>query len=515
MANVKSWAGGLAVISMAAVPVALAQAPMQTPPAAPASAVDPATSGMSLLRAITASLQKNPDIQISETRIAINQGALQAAGGTFDPLLNASTAVTNTSDKVRATTSSLGVQQQLRNGMLLGTSLTGESRNTFDSPPPGSTATLGVSIGFPLLRGRGEYFTAAAENVAKLALKKSEYDMRHAASVAIYSTTVAYWNLRAAEEILEAQRESETRAQRLVGDIQRLIKAGERPAADINLINANLTGKRVARLAAEQSLINARLALGEKIGLDYANFSDATRASDAFPDYEGKTALIENGAALVQKANEKRFDLKASRTNLEALQIAVDSARDNLKPILGLTIGANYVGNVAAENPLQVFTRRTGDPQLTAGLTYTWDVVNSKSKGNLVSQSASYDQQAVAIRALQLSIGVGVENAVAGYNRSIQQLAESQYTVDLYTKIVENEKTKLKLGTATLLDLVNVESQRQDAMLNHISQRAAYASAIAALRYQIGELISDGPETQVLTTDQLRAFAPGPAAVNR
>jgi outer membrane protein TolC len=511
MAILMSWASVLAVMLTAFTSVALAQSPVQSI----SSIQDKNAGGISLLRAITASLQKNPDIQISETQIVINQGTLQAAGSPFDPLVNAGTNVTQTQGKVRTTNSSFGVQQQLRNGIVLGSNLAGQSQNTFDSPPPGSTATLGVSIGFPLLRGRGEYFAAAAENVARLILERSEYDMRHAASLAIYSTAVAYWNLRAAEEILDAQRDSELRAQRLVGDIQRLIKGGERPAADVNLIHANLTGKRVARLAAEQSLISARLALGEKIGFDYVNFNEASRASDVFPEYEGKTALIENGAALVQKATEKRFDLKASLTNLDALRIAVDSAKDNLQPILGLTIGANYVGNVAAENPIQVFSRRAGDPQLTAGLTYTWDVVNSKSKGNFLSQSASYDQQAVAIRALQRSIGVGVENAVAGYNRSIQQLAESQYTVDLYTTIVENEKTKLKLGNATLLDLVNVESQRQDAMLNHIGQRAAYASAIAALRFQIGELISDGPKTQVLSMDLLRAYMPGPTSMNR
>ena len=416
--------------------------------------------------------------------------------------------MTETPDKVRTISSSIGVSQQLRSGMLLGSSLTARSENTFASPTPGSEATLDVSIGFPLLRGRGEKFAAAAENAAKLSLRKSEYDMRHAASVAIYSTAVAYWNLLAAQEILEAQRESEARAQRLVGDIQRLIHAGERPAADINLINANLTGKRTARLAAEQSLINARLALGEKIGLDYAALHEAAKASDGFPAVVGKIALIENGTELVKKATEKRFDLKSSQTNQDALRIAVNAAKDNLQSILGVTIGANYVGRTTGENPLLVLSRRAGDAQLTASLNYTWDVVNSKSKGNFLSQSATYDQQTVAIRALQLSIGVGVENAVAGYNRSAQQLAESQLTVDLYTKIVENERTKLKIGSTTLLDVVNVESQRQDALFNHITQRAAYASAIAALRYQIGELISDGPETQVLSVEQLRSYGP-------
>lgn len=500
MATLIPLKSALVIMTMATCPWAFAQVPV--------NAVGQNGSGISLLKALTLSLQKNPDIQISETQIAINQGALQAAGGTFDPLVNLSTVVAETPDKIRVTRSSVGVSQQLRSGVELGSNLTAQSENTYASAISGSEASLGVSIRFPILRGRGEEFASAAENVAKLLLEKSQYDMRHAAAVVVYSTAVAYWNLRAAEEILEAQRESEGRAQRLVGDIQQLINAGERPAADINLINANLTSKRAARLAAEQSLINARLALGEKIGLDYTELQEAAKTSEGFPAYDEKIVLIKNGPDLVKRAIENRFDLKSSQTNLDALRIAVNAARDNLQPSLGVTVGANYVGRITGENPLLVLNRREGDTQLTAGLTYTWDVENSKSKGNFLSQSATYDQQTVVLRALQLSIGVGVENAVAVYNRSVQQLRESQLTVDLYTKIVENERTKLKIGSSTLLDLVNVESQRQDALLNHITQRTAHASAIAALRYQVGELISNGSEIQVLSPESLRSYAP-------
>ena len=504
MADVTWWVGRLAAVWIASNTPVMAQLSVQS-----SSTMASQTAGsLSLLRAITTSLKKNPDIQISETLVTFNQGALQAAGGAFDPLVSANTNVTETNRKLRETNSSINIQQQLRSGFVLGSTLSVQSRNMFDTPPPGSVATLGLSIGFPVLRGRGTYLTSASENVAKLVLKKSEYDMRHAASVAIYSTAVAYWNLRAAQETLLAQRESEMRAQRLVGDIERLIKAGERPAADINLINGNLASKRVTRLAAEQDLINARLALSEKIGLDYIDFNATLNAGEEFPQYVGDVRLIENNAILVARATENRFDLKSYRTNLEALRIAVDSARDDLKPLLGVTIGANYAGNTTGENPLLVFGRRTGDPQLTATLNYTWDIVNNKSKGNYLSRSATYDQQIVVIRSLQASIGVGVENAVAFYNRSVQQLAETQSTVELYTKIVENEKKKLQIGSATLLDLVNVESQRQDVLLNHINQRAAYALSIAALRFQVGELIKDGPETPVLSPESLMFYDP-------
>ena len=288
--------------------------------------------------------------------------------------------------------------------------------------------------------------------------------------------------------------------------MQRLIKGGERPAADINLIRANVTGKRAARIAAEQNLINARLGLGERLGLDYGQLQSIARASDPFPAFDGKPVLIGDVRPLVDKGIKNRLDLKAANMNLEALRVAVNSARDNLKPILGLTVGVNYVGNTLAENPLQVIGRKNGDAQLAATLNYTWDVVNNTSQGRLLTQSATYDQQVVATRALHLSIGTGVENAVAVYNRSAQQLVESQFTVELYTKTVENERAKLRLGSATLLDVVNVESQRIDAVLNHIAQRVAYATAIAGLRFQLGELITDETQTQVLPIERLKAY---------
>ena len=118
------------------------------------------------------------------------------------------------------------------------------------------------------------------------------------------------------------------------------------------------------------------------------------------------------------------------------------------------------------------------------------DVNNNKSKGNFLSQSAIYDQQSISIRSLETSIVIGVKNAIAIYNKNVKQLAESESTVAIFSKIVENEKTKLKIGTATLLDVVNIENQRQDALLNYINYKSAFAIAISNLRFQTGDLIS-------------------------
>lgn len=477
--------------------------------AGPGGTAQPGQGGLSLQQALMIALERNPNLQISASNVTANEGSLQSAGGAFDPLVRADATVAETHDTARTSSSSVGLAQQLRSGVVLDTTLSGQTQNSFNAPPAFSTAAVGINITFPLSRGRGEEYAAAAETAARLVLEQSQYELRHATSFQIFATASAYWNLRAAEDALVAQQEAEARAEQMVTDIQRLIEADERPAADISIINANLANKRTARIAAEQTLIRARMALGAELGLDYTDLTAIERAADPFPAFNAEPVLIENIPPLVDIGLDRRLDLKAANTYLDALKVSVNSARDNLKPILDLTVGVGHGGRTRGENPLQVFSRNDGEAQVTATLSYTWDVRNNTSKGRLLSQSAAYDQQSVSIRALRLSIGTGIENAVAVYNRAARQLVESQYTVQLYTKIVEDEKTKLKMGGATLLDVVNVESQRQDAIISNIAQHLAYANAIAALRFELGELISDQAQTYVLPIDRLLFMSSG------
>lgn len=500
MTDVRSFLKCVCMAGLMAVPPLWAQGQATD---AMAKVGQTGSGALSLQQALMIALERNPKLQISATNVTSNEGSLQSAGGTFDPLLRADASMTETHDTARTSSSSLAVAQRLRSGMVLDTTLSGQTQDAFDGPPAFSTASVGINITFPLLRGRGEEYAAAAETAARLVLEQSQYDLRHATSAQIFSTAAAYWNLRAAEEALLAQKEAEARAEQMVLDIRRLIEADERPAADISIISANLTNKRTARIAAEQTLIRARMALGAELGLEYTDLAGIERAVDPFPAFNAESALIENIPPLVNTGLERRLDLKAANTYLDALKVSVNSARDNLKPILDFKVGVGHGGRTSGQNPLQVFTRNDGAAQVTAGVSYTWDVRNNTSEGRLLSQSAVYDQQSISIRALRLSIGTGIENAVAVYNRAARQLAESQYTVELYTKIVEDEKTKLRMGGATLLDVVNVESQRQEAVISNIAQHLAYANAIAALRFELGELVGDQAQTQVLPIDRL------------
>jgi outer membrane protein TolC len=73
--------------------------------------------------------------------------------------------------------------------------------------------------------------------------------------------------------------------------------------------------------------------------------------------------------------------------------------------------------------------------------------------------------------------------------RSAQQLQEVDEAVRRFAITLRNEETKRQLGTSTLIDVINVQDRLINAALLQIQQRQSYATAIAALRFEIGQIV--------------------------
>lgn len=507
-------AAALAAACLAAS--ALAQAPQWQP--APAQEVRPLPAGLRLAEALALVLRRNPEILVGETIVTASEGGLQTASGAFDPLVNggATLGEDRLTDR-RSNSVSLGVQQLLRNGVLVDGTVGGTGVDPLPGGvPPQSQAAAALTLTFPFLRGAGTDVTTANETIQRLALEGSRHSLQETAAQSLFDAAQAYWRLRAAGETLAILREAEERAQRQVRDTQRLIDAGEQPAANINLALATFHARRATRVDAERALSDARLQLGQVLGLDPADLPATWTAADPFPAEGGSPIDAATLQQLVAGGLQQRQNIRAAEASLQARRVAVLAAGDQLKPVLngGFQVGAG--GTSARRTPAQTLLQgRTGHPQAQATLTWQWDVVNNTAKGRYLTAAANYDQQAIVTQALRRSVASGIASAVAAYNASLAQLAESRRTVELYNRAVEGERSKLRLNSATLLDVVNLENLLQQARVTHVNTLAAHAVAIAALRFQAGQLLAGEGDTQLLTLDRLLAWRapPAPAAL--
>ena len=101
------------------------------------------------------------------------------------------------------------------------------------------------------------------------------------------------------------------------------------------------------------------------------------------------------------------------------------------------------------------------------------------------------------------NIRAEVVSAVFGLRRSAIQLAKIQKMTGLYRVTFQHEKKKLALEKSTIIDVMNIEDQYQNAIKSLVNQKAAYASALVHLRYIVGLLMDTRLEQTTITMQNL------------
>lgn len=475
-----------------------------------------ASGPLALLDAVHLTLSSNPDIQLQEKQVEYSRGVLQQATGQFDPVLslNAGHSVENSPlnrqtrdgyadqglflDQVRneTTSYSLGVERRLRNGVLLApsmgvTSTTGTLGDAAGQPPQ-AQGRISFSLRVPLLKNSG-LAAAAAEDAARLEWEAVSQEMRFRVSQAILNTATAYWGFLAARENLEIAREAESGVRRMLEDTKKLVAADELPAADLYVVRANLQDKSAARIAAEKSLHDARQKLGVTMGLPQPRIA-LIEPLDGLPQPPMEfSALPEQSARLTVLAVTRRADLAAARLRQDSARARLGAARDNLKPQLDVAINVGYAG-LAESSGARAITggleQNRAGANAGASLIYQWPFDNNAARGLYRQQAAIHDQSTLRAASSEREIGIGVQSALSDLMHSAALFRESGETVELYRIAVENEKTKHKLGTSTMIDVLSTHDRLLGARQNNVAYRLNTLSALARLNFETGTLLA-------------------------
>lgn len=485
-----------------------------------------AAGPVSLLDAVRLSLAMNPDIQLQEKQVEFRSGAFQQAAGQFDSALslkagrNVDNSPLNQQDsyrystlyfpvsQIRTETTSymLALDNPLRNGIVLSPSVgitsTAGTVNDFTRLSAQNRGNVNFSIRVPLLKGSGES-AVAEETAAKQDWEASKQDLRFSISQNILNTVTAYWSLLATRKNLDIAHESEASVRRMVDETRKLIAADEIPAADLNVLRASLLDKSAARISAEQALLEAQQRLGQAIGLPWQQITTLEPA-DGFPSSISELSELEGRLPrLIDLAMKHRPDLVAARLRQDSARTLVSAAQTNLKPQLDFTVSVGYSGLAEGGAAIGGLDHYRGSANIGVSVSYQWPFDNNAARGRFRQQAAVYDQSSIRVAGVERSIGIGVETALSGLARSALQLRKSEETVKLYRTSVENEKTKYKLSTSTMIDVLTISDRLLNARLSNIAYRLTYLNALAQINFQTGALLAENESGQTIRPDQL------------
>jgi outer membrane protein len=458
---------------------------------------------LTLIDALRLALSHNPAIRVQQQQLELTRAQEQQARGQFDWILSSSanhsreitpsppSALTGES-RVTASNYRLGLNKQLRTGLSMSGDINaGVSQNdAILGQAQQNRIKLEVALTLPLQKG-GAGAVAATEDAARLNVLRSRYELRNQVARIMYDTMLAWWDFRTRVALREVAQNSVQRAHNLLESNQKLVNAGEKPRADLVLLQADRADKVAAHQAAQLAVDEARKTLGRLLGLDLPVMQTLAEPADALPGVLSAN-LAKALPALNAVALKQRPDWQALSWQIEAQRRQLQARRDQLKAQLDLSLGVG-LGRASEGGARLGFVTEPGRnqsaPSLFARLNYQVPLENNQATGAYRESAASLAQLEIRQRDLQVAIEAGVDSAVQTLERTANQLNLAHQALAWYELAVSQEMIKQKNGIATLIDVINIENRFVSSRSAYLQLQLAYANALARLRFETGSLM--------------------------
>ncbi|UGQ48045.1 TolC family protein [Massilia endophytica] len=477
-----------------------------------------------LLRdAVALALARSPDISLQRSTQQAAEGVARSSNAPFDLVQTAALGGTRDERPLRAderarylsagpdqlidgSTTSLGASRQFANGLqlsgLYAVTRADDNVQGAQNIPRQTSDRLTFTLRVPLQKNPGKD-AAAARNAATLDAAAAARETEQAVARTVLAVVQAYWDWAARQSAADVAAAAETRTRQLRRETEKLVEADELPPADLNLLTAAVTEREAARIGAEQRARDGRFALARLYGMDAGETAALAPPAQRLPEHAGSDSM----AALGAQALQRRADVAALRLREEAMDTRLKAARNSDKPALDLDVSAYYAGlREGARTAAAAFdpTSRHSGPGIAAKLSLQWPVQNSANSGALQVAAANADSARLRRVTLEQSVTASMESAYQAYNAYAAQLRASELTIARYRAALQDTSTRRQLGSATLIDVLNVEDRLNNALLARLQFQQGYATARAQILYETGRLLRTGPDgTLSVALDEL------------
>jgi outer membrane protein TolC len=172
-----------------------------------------------------------------------------------------------------------------------------------------------------------------------------------------------------------------------------------------------------------------------------------------------------------------------------ASAVLVAQAENGLLPELDLIGSIGYAGlvnGVGAKDFLLPVVRNIPGVNAHIGLSLQWPVSAIQAQGLLHRATAVLRDNEVVQKDLARRIGLNVGSSAATLSTAIRSFVKARIAAAHYKEAVDNERTKLKSGLSTIIDVILTEDRMTSARLNEIAEQARYAESVARLRFEAG-----------------------------
>ena len=325
----------------------------------------------------------------------------------------------------------------------------------------------GLSLGQDLLSfGRNE----AALREARAQREAAAAQLRSAVNTAAYTARIDYFDLVRAQALLVIEVENVRDFAVHLDQVRTMAELGTRIRYDITKAEVDLGNARLGALAASNTLLLARAALGRVLGLAEEFTSTIATPPPLLPAPESR-------AALFIRARRNNPDLLALQFQAAAADAAVDFAVADLRPNLSFNAGFSWGGGV--------FPLGRGwslGPSLDWSLFDGWrktSVLDAATAQLQSSRSQIADREQQLFQDLTTAL-VQIQTARAESEVAEVVVRSARETLDLVM-------SRYRLGLATAVEVTDAETAVAQARAQQVQARHDELTAQASILLNTGD----------------------------
>ncbi len=383
--------------------------------------------------------------------------------------------------------------------------------NLFATLTPAYQAAAGIEVRQPLAQGRRTDAARQRLLLTSADTTRTRAQLSQAVSEVVASVERAFWSLAAARGEVEVRERalSLARAQRL--DIETRIEAGVAAEADLTTSDAAITSRRMAVIAATESVERADLALKSLIAGDAYDpvWAAPLDLQDTPPPPFPSTPVD----ALIAEALDARPEFADLDAHDRRIALEAELAADRLRTQVDLVGGYTLRGLAGRENP-NIFVPFSGGTiqipdDLQGGWGQTWQntfghrfldasvgiaialpLGNRAASADAAAASIAADQSRTRRRAVALKVGHEVRLAVARLDASRARRAAADDARAAAAQQLAAEEDRDAGGISSAFLLLTRQGELADAESALLTARADEAHAATELERATGRLLA-------------------------
>ncbi|MGK7889608.1 MAG: TolC family protein, partial [Leptolyngbyaceae cyanobacterium] len=345
---------------------------------------------------------------------------------------------------------------------------------------PGSSDRLGqnvaITIRQPLWRNAGQAINRAPIHIARLQDQQTQFSLQSTLTDTITAAIRIYYRLLLAQQQLEIQEASLSRAEEALNRIDVFIEAGRRAAIERVQPEANVADFQVGVLDAADDLRSAQLELIQALDIDQNLAPEATEMAGLV----ASDIQFADDDTLVEYAFANNPDYQAQLLDLDLAAIALLQAENALRWDLDLELAyVNALDNQAAERSdvragIQL-SREFGDRSLKQ------QVIQQRTRIQILENTRTENRENLEIR---------IRNALRDVSFQQTQVEQAQRATQLAQQQLENTQEQLRRGgDRTFLDVLDAQDRLVDAQNRELSAQIGYQNALVSLDQQLGHTL--------------------------